>query len=138
MNIFFFYTSVNLKTFHILHIIHAIPSFIGLFFFASFNQFWVQIRVSTVLGDSKLWNESKTRPPVLKANSDSIVETGIANTSQAVWERTRYLEEFIFHHIKMSKSSTSGSLEDSNKYLSYSDLLSTLSSFAKCCLNLLL
>ena len=111
---------------------------IGLFFFASFNQFWVQIRASTVLGDSELWNESKTRPPVLKVDSDAIVETGIANTSRAIWERTWYLEEFIFHHIKMSKSSTSGSSEDSNKYLSNSDLLSTLSSFAKCCLNLLL
>ena len=85
MNIFFFYTSVNLKTFHILHIIHAIPSFIGLFFFASFNQFWVQIRVSTVLGDSKLWNESKTPPPsVLKGDLDATVETEIANTSQAI------------------------------------------------------
>ena len=33
----------------------------------------------------------------------------------------------------MSKSSTSGSSKDSNKYLSNSDLLSTLFSFAKCC-----
>ena len=87
MNIFFFfYTSVNLKTLNILHIIHAIPSFIGLFFFASFNQFWVQIRASTVLRDSKLWNESKTTPPpsILKVDSDATVETEIANTSQAI------------------------------------------------------
>ena len=84
-------------------------SFIGLFFFVSFNQFWVQIRASNVLGDSELRNESKTRPSVLKADSNAIAEIGIANTSRAIWKRTRYLEEFIFHHIKMSKSSTSKS-----------------------------
>ena len=111
---------------------------IGLFFFASFNQFWVQIRASTVLKDSELQNESKTCPPVLNANSNAFVKTRIANTSRAIWERTRYLEEFIFHYIKMSKSSKSGSLEDSNKYLSNSYLLSTLFSSAKCYLNLLL
>ena len=113
-------------------------SFSGLFLFASFNQFWVQIRASTVLGDSELWNESRARPLVLKADLDATVETGIAYTSQAIWERTRYLEEFIFHHIKMSKSSTLGSSEDTNKYLSNSDLFSTMSSPAKCFLNLLL
>ena len=59
-------------------------SFIGLFFFASFNQFWVQIRASTVLGDSELRNESKTHPLVLKADSDATVETRIANTSRAI------------------------------------------------------
>ena len=111
-------------------------SFIGLLFFASFNQFWVQIRALIVLGDSELRNESKTRPPVLKADSNAIVETKIANTSRAIWERTQYLEEFVFHHIKMSKSSTLGYLEDSNKYLSNSNLYSTLSSSTKCCLNL--
>ena len=56
-------------------------------------------------------------------DSDATVETGIANTSRAIWEMTRYLKEFIFHHIKMSKYSTSGSSEGSNKYLSNEALL---------------
>ena len=42
-------------------------SFIGFFFFASFNQFWVQIRASTILGDSELRNKSKTCPPRTKS-----------------------------------------------------------------------
>ena len=54
-------------------------------------------------------------PPVLKVDSDATVEIGIANTSWAIWEMTRYLEDFIFHHIKMSKSSTLGSSKDSNQ-----------------------
>ena len=54
-------------------------------------------------------------PPVLKVDLDATVEIGIANTSWAIWEKTQYLEEFIFHHIKMSKSSTLGSSKDSNQ-----------------------
>ena len=87
--IFFFFTSVNLKTIHIFNIIYTLPKLYWFFFFfTSFNQFWVQIRALIVLGDSELWNESKTHPPVLKAELDATVETGIANTSWAIWKRS--------------------------------------------------
>jgi len=51
-------------------------------------QFWVQIRASTVEGFKELRNESRTRPPVLKADSEDTVDTGINNISQAMRERT--------------------------------------------------
>ena len=45
------------------------------------NQFCVEIKVLTVLGDNELRKRSKTRPPVLDTDSDATVETGIAKIS---------------------------------------------------------
>ena len=45
------------------------------------NQFCVEIKVLTVLGDNELRKISKTRPPVLDTDSDATVETGIAKIS---------------------------------------------------------
>ncbi|RWR85047.1 histidine biosynthesis bifunctional protein hisIE, chloroplastic [Cinnamomum micranthum f. kanehirae] len=47
------------------------------------NQSCAQIRPPTVLGDRELRYESNTRPPVLKADSEATVETGIARISRA-------------------------------------------------------
>ena len=47
------------------------------------NQFCVEIKVLTVLGDDELRKGSKTRPPVLDTDSDATIETRIAKTSWA-------------------------------------------------------
>ena len=47
------------------------------------NQFCVEIKVLTVLGDDELRKGSKTRPPVLDTDPDATVETRIAKTSWA-------------------------------------------------------
>jgi hypothetical protein len=43
------------------------------------------------------------RPPVLNADLEATVVSGIAKTSHAIRERTEYFAEFTFHHIKISK-----------------------------------
>ncbi|KAI8560976.1 hypothetical protein RHMOL_Rhmol04G0298600 [Rhododendron molle] len=62
------------------------------------SQFWVHTRVSTINGESELQNRSSTRPPVLKADSEAMVDTGIANTSRATWDKIGYLLELFFYH----------------------------------------
>ena len=52
------------------------------------NQFCVHIKTSTVLAPKELRNESRIRPPVLKADSEATVDTGIANTSLAICDKT--------------------------------------------------
>ena len=47
------------------------------------NQFCVEIKVLTVLGDDELRKGSKTRPPILDTGSNATVETRIAKTSWA-------------------------------------------------------
>ena len=48
------------------------------------NQFCPQIRASTIFGVRELRNGSSTHPPVLKADSEAIVETGTAKRSRAI------------------------------------------------------
>ena len=83
------------------------------------NQSCAHMRASTILGVKQLRNGSSIRPPVLKADSEATVETGIANTSRAIRERTRYLDELTFHQFNISKKPTASS-QSSFKYLSNS------------------
>ncbi|KAF5951936.1 hypothetical protein HYC85_009880 [Camellia sinensis] len=66
------------------------------------SQFCVQTRTSTIFGASELRNGSSIRPPVLKADSEATVETGIANTSRAMSDNTLYFVALTFHYSKMS------------------------------------
>ena len=45
------------------------------------SQSCVQINVSTILGVRKLLNASNTRPPVLKQDSEAVVDMRTAKTS---------------------------------------------------------
>jgi len=57
-----------------------------------------------VVDDRELQYGSSTLPPVLKADSQATVESGIANISLAILARTGYRLEFSLHHIKTSNS----------------------------------
>ena len=118
-----------LKTFHFIHCFLKIDWFRWVF-----NQVWAQIRVSTILRDNELLKGSKTRPPVLKANSKAAVDTGIAMKSHATSEKITYLVEFTFHQAKISKPSLFFSLA-SLRYLSTSVVHSLSSSVAMCSSN---
>jgi len=48
------------------------------------SQSWVQINAFTVVNDRELRYGSSTLLEVLKADSEAIVETGIANISLAI------------------------------------------------------
>uniref|UniRef100_A0A2N9H678 Uncharacterized protein n=1 Tax=Fagus sylvatica TaxID=28930 RepID=A0A2N9H678_FAGSY len=63
---------------------------------------------STVKADNEFLKESKTRPPMLKSDSDATVDTGTAMISRATWERILYLEEFTLHQPKISKPKAHG------------------------------
>ena len=76
-------------------------------------------------------------PSILKANSDATVKINNQHITgnmgkDSISRRIHFPphQDVKIFYIKV--------LENSNKYLSNSDLLSTLFSFAKCCLNLLL
>jgi hypothetical protein len=90
----------------------------------------VQIKASTVNGDNELPNESNIRPPLLKADSDAIVEIGIVNTSWATFARIGYFGALTFHQSKILKSWVAAS-HRSDKYRSTSDLPSK--SFSSWC-----
>ncbi|KAL4567255.1 hypothetical protein LXL04_022833 [Taraxacum kok-saghyz] len=55
------------------------------------NQSWVQRRISTIIGDEEVRNESRTRPPVLKVDSKATVESSFASTSRTIFQRVRYI-----------------------------------------------
>ena len=59
---------------------------------------------STVLEANELLKGSKTRPPVLKADLEATIDTGITMTSHATLERITYLVEFTFHQAKISNT----------------------------------
>jgi hypothetical protein len=63
----------------------------------------VHASVSTVFGAKELLNGSSTRPPVLNADSEAIVEIGMANTSRATSEMIKDFVELTFHQFKISK-----------------------------------
>ena len=69
-----------------------------------------------VKGDNELLKESKTQPPVLKAELDVTVDIGTAMTSRATWERILYLEEFTLHQPKISKPKAHGDSLASERY----------------------
>ena len=66
-----------------------------------FSQFCVQIKVSTVLGVKELLNGSRMHPPVLNADSEATVDTGMARTSLATSDKNSNLDLLIFHQCKM-------------------------------------
>ena len=71
------------------------------------SQSCEQIRASTSFGVKELLKLSRTRPPVLNADSEATVEMGTANTSLAIRERTGNLSLLSFHHRKTSIPSSS-------------------------------
>jgi len=73
------------------------------------NQFWQQTSACTVDGDKELRNGSKIRSPVLKATSETTVDTGIANTCCATLERILYFVALHLHQPKMSNLKSWGS-----------------------------
>jgi hypothetical protein len=75
----------------------------------------VQIKASTVSGDNELLNVSNTRHPLLKADSEAMVEIGMANTSRPISGRGGYFGALTFHQFKMSNSLIFAS-HPSNKY----------------------
>ena len=48
------------------------------------NQFYPQIRASTIFGVRELRNRSSTCPPILKVDSEATVEIETAKTSRAI------------------------------------------------------
>ena len=48
------------------------------------NQFYPQIRASTIFGVRELRNGSSTCPPILKVDSEATVEIETAKTSRAI------------------------------------------------------
>lgn len=48
------------------------------------SQSYAQIRASTIVGVKKVRKESRTRPHVLKADSEATVDTGTARKSRAI------------------------------------------------------
>lgn len=97
------------------------------------NQLCVQIKASTVVGDSDVRNESRILPPVLNEDSEATVETGTAKISFANVDNMGYLLE-LHHHISKSKSSMIFS-QFSVRYLDNSELLSRLSISSRCIAN---
>lgn len=85
-------------------------------------QSLAQIRRSTIVGVSELLKSSRTRPPVLKADSEATVEIGIAKRSRAMRDSIGNLLALPFQYLRMSNPSLSSSLS-SEKYLSSSDLV---------------
>jgi hypothetical protein len=65
------------------------------------NQFCEHIKASTVVGANELRKGSKTRPQVLKVDSEATVVMGIAKASRAIWASTENLVEFTFHQFKI-------------------------------------
>jgi hypothetical protein len=61
------------------------------------NQFCEHSKALTVVGANELRKGSKTRPPVLKADSEATVVMRIAKTSRTIWAITGNLIEFTFH-----------------------------------------
>ena len=49
-----------------------------------YNQFYPQIRASTIFGVRELRNGSSTCPPILKVDSEATVEIETAKTSHAI------------------------------------------------------
>ena len=47
--------------------------------------------------------------PALKADSDATIETGTFSKSRAIFDNIGYDLSFNFHHLKISKFSTSSS-----------------------------
>lgn len=60
------------------------------------SQSAAQIRHCKILGVKELLNGSSTRRLVLNADSDAIVEIGMANTSRVILERVGKLILFTF------------------------------------------
>jgi hypothetical protein len=65
---------------------------------------------------------SRILPDVLKTDSEATVDTEIGSTSRAKRDNTGNLEEFTFHHPKISNLLSSGSVS-SARYFSSSDLM---------------
>jgi hypothetical protein len=59
------------------------------------------IKASTVAGVNQLRKSDIVLDPVLKADSDAIVDAGIANMSLTMRFRVGYSVEFIYHHARM-------------------------------------
>ena len=51
------------------------------------SQFCEHIKASIVFGCNELQNGSRIRPPVLNADSEATIDTGIANTSLATCDQ---------------------------------------------------
>ena len=60
------------------------------------------------------------RPPVLKADSEAIVDNGTTNISRAIDDRTLNFMEFNFHQFNKSNNQLLQSSVGSIKYLSTS------------------
>jgi len=71
-------------------------------------------------GDKELRNGSKIWPPILKAASETTVDTEIANTCCATLERILYFVALHLHQLKISNLKLLGSSQSSPKYLSTS------------------
>jgi hypothetical protein len=67
------------------------------------NQLCEHIKASTVVGANELRKGSKTRLPMLKADSEATVVMRIAKTSHAIWAIIVIFVEFTFHQFKISK-----------------------------------
>ena len=65
------------------------------------SQSCEQIKDSTNWGVRELLKESSTLPPVLKADSEAMVEMGTAKTSRAKHERIENLSLLSFHSLNM-------------------------------------
>jgi hypothetical protein len=63
----------------------------------------VHTSASIVFGAKELLNGSSTQPPVLNADSEATVVTGMANTSRATSERIGNFVEVTFYQFKISK-----------------------------------
>ena len=74
------------------------------------NQSCAHIKHWSVNGDKELLKSSRTRPLVLKADSEATVDMGIANISLAMHERIGKRGELHFHQERMSKPLTSSSV----------------------------
>jgi len=102
---------------------------------AKHNQFSQQTSACTVDGDKKLRNGSSIRPPLLKAASETTIDTGIANTCCATLERILYFVALRLYQPKISNLKSLESSQFSPKYLSTSFFLSTPPFSSKCFLN---
>ena len=69
----------------------------------AWSQFCEHTRFWTMRWDSELRNGSTIQPPVLNADSNETMETGIASTSLATLDNTWYLLQLSLHHSNISK-----------------------------------
>ena len=92
---------------------------------AKHNQFWQQTSACTVDEARKLRNGFNIRSLILKAASETIVDTEITYTCCATLERILYFVALHLYQPKTSNLNSLGSSKLSLKYLSTSFFLST-------------